>query len=187
MISADEATTNAATQLDETNRRLHTAIQQAQRFIVDEALESWVADPNVGKGINHVPGITLQETGQVKRRFGVDVPETPQGARQWMQRWHAAGGSDCGNFLTSKLWRTTTCMARFARRRGPQTKNKRSSFFCTGGFSTGEKQRPFFGRCFKAAYSDLIRRGAQKTAAVFLVSFFAPSAPRAGESNVALE
>ena len=57
-VSADEATKNAHTQLDETNRQLHTAIQQAQRLIVDEELESWVADQNVGKGINPVPTVT---------------------------------------------------------------------------------------------------------------------------------
>ena len=58
-VSADEATKNAHTHLDETNGRLHAAIQQARRFVVDEELESWVADQNVGKGINPVPGVTL--------------------------------------------------------------------------------------------------------------------------------
>ena len=102
-VRADEATKNAHTQLDETNRRLHTAIQQAQRFIVDEELESWVADQNVGKGINPVPGVTLQEAGRLKRRLGVDVPRTRRGARQWMQRWRRRRGSDCGNFPPSNL------------------------------------------------------------------------------------
>ena len=74
-VSADEATKNAHTLLDETNRRLHTAIQQAQRFIVDEELESWVADQNVGKGINPVPGVTLQEAGRLKRRLRSGRPE----------------------------------------------------------------------------------------------------------------
>ena len=91
-VSADEATKNAHTQLDETNRRLHTAIQQAQRFIVDEELESWVAEQNVGKGINPVPGVTLQEAGRLKRRFGVDVAKTRKSDRQWMQRWRRRRG-----------------------------------------------------------------------------------------------
>ena len=91
-VSADEATKNAHTLLDETNRRLHTAIQQAQRFIVDEELESWVADQNVRKGINPVPGVTLEEAGKLKRRFGVEEMKTRRDARQWMQRWRRRRG-----------------------------------------------------------------------------------------------
>ena len=91
-ISADEDTKNAHTQIHETNRQLHGAIKQAQRFIVDEELESWVADQNVSKGINPVPANTLRESVRVKRRIGVDVPRTHRGARQWMQRWRRRRG-----------------------------------------------------------------------------------------------
>ena len=71
---------------------LHNAIEQARRFIVDDELESWVADQNVTKGINHVPTITLRAAGIVKRRIGVDGPKTHRGARQWMQRWRRRRG-----------------------------------------------------------------------------------------------
>ena len=39
-VSADDAMKNAHTHLDATNGRLHTAIQKARRFVVDEELES---------------------------------------------------------------------------------------------------------------------------------------------------
>ena len=91
-VSADEATKNAHTHLDETNGRLYRAIQQARRFVVDEELECWVADQNVGKGINPVPGVTLQEAGRLKRRFGVEETKTRRGGRQWMQRWRRRRG-----------------------------------------------------------------------------------------------
>ena len=86
-VSADEATKNVRTLLNETNRRLHTAVQQAQPFVVEEELKSWIAGHNVGKGINPVPGVILQDAARVKGRLGGDVPRPRRGARQWMQRW----------------------------------------------------------------------------------------------------
>ena len=76
----------------DTNRELHCAVEQARRFIVDEELESWVADQNVSKGINPVPAITLREAGLMERRICVDGPKTHRGARQWMQRWRRRMG-----------------------------------------------------------------------------------------------
>ena len=87
-ISADDDTKNKHTQIHDTNRLLHSAIGQARRFIIDDELESWVADQNVTKGINPVPAITLRETNLVKRRIGVEDPKThSEPTAQWMQRW----------------------------------------------------------------------------------------------------
>ena len=142
-VSADEATKNAHTLLDETNRRLHTAIQQAQRFIVDEELESWVADQNVGKGINPVPGVTLQEAGRLKRRLGVDVARTHRGARQWMQRWRRRRGLRLRKFppieplekndmqgkaSAGRAQKTTNLVICFQRRGRSASNKKRSAF-----------------------------------------------------------
>ena len=91
-MSADEDTKKKLTVIDVTNREAHSAIEQARRFIVDEELESWVADQNVHKGINPVPAITLREADLVKRRIGVDGPKTHRGAKQWMQRWRRRRG-----------------------------------------------------------------------------------------------
>ena len=81
---------------------LHSAIEQARRFIVDEELDCWVADQNVSKGINPVPGITLREASMVKRRIGVDDPKTHRGARQWMQRWRRRRGLRLRKFAPSE-------------------------------------------------------------------------------------
>ena len=82
-IGADEDTKNAHTHIHETSRQMHGAIKQSHRFIVDEDLESWVADQNVSKGINPVPALTLRQAGLVKRRLGVDAPKDSSG-RQTM-------------------------------------------------------------------------------------------------------
>ena len=91
-IGADEDTKRKQSQIHDTNKELHSAIEQAQIFIVDEELEAWVADQNVSKGINPVPAITLREAAIVKRRNGVVAPRTHRGARQWMQRWRRRRG-----------------------------------------------------------------------------------------------
>ena len=90
--SADDDAKRAHTQICEANRQLHGAIKQAQRFMVDEELEAWVADQNVGKGINPVPANTLREAAAVKGRIGVDALNTHRGARQWMRRWRQSRG-----------------------------------------------------------------------------------------------
>ena len=86
-ISVDEDTKNKHTNISDRNQDMHHAIQQAQRFVVDDDLESWVAHQNVSKGINPVPALTLQEARVVKQRIGVQAPRTHRGARQWLQRW----------------------------------------------------------------------------------------------------
>ena len=86
-ISVDEHTKNKHTNISDRNQDMHNAIKQAQRFIVDDDLESWVAHQNVSKGINPVPALTLQEARVVKQRIGVQAPRTHRGARQWLQRW----------------------------------------------------------------------------------------------------
>ena len=92
-ISADDDTKNKHTQIHDTNRLLHSAIGQARRFIIDDELESWVADQNVTKGINPVPAITLREASLVKRRIGVEDPKThSEPTAQWMQRWRRRWG-----------------------------------------------------------------------------------------------
>ena len=90
--SADEGTKEAHTQIAATNKHLHGAIKRAQRFIVDEQLESWVAEQNVSKGINPVPALTMRQAAVVKRRTGVAIPRTRKGARKWMQRWRLRRG-----------------------------------------------------------------------------------------------
>ena len=78
--------------MGETNKKLHGAIKRAQRFIVDEDLETWVAQQNVSKGINPVPTVILQEAKRVKHRAGAYRPTTHRGARQWLQRWRRRMG-----------------------------------------------------------------------------------------------
>ena len=121
-VSADEATKNAHTHLDDTNGRLHMAIQQARRFVVDEELESWVADQNVGKGINPVPGITLQEAGRLKRRFGVEETKTRRDARQWMQRWRRRRGLRLRKFPTIEPLTTDDMHGKASAEKGPKNK-----------------------------------------------------------------
>ena len=86
-ISADEDTKNEHKHISDTNQSMHSAITAAQRFVVDDDLESWVADQNVNKGINPVPALTLREARAVKERVGAQAPRTHRGARQWLQRW----------------------------------------------------------------------------------------------------
>ena len=86
-MRADEDTKHKHTNICDTNQSMHNAIRAAQRFIVDDDLESWVANQNVSKGINPVPALTLQEARVVKERMGVEAPRTHRGARQWLQRW----------------------------------------------------------------------------------------------------
>ena len=73
--SADEDTKEAHTQIAATNKHLHGAIKRARRFIVDEELESWVAEQNVSKGINPVPALTLREASVLKGLHGVGIPK----------------------------------------------------------------------------------------------------------------
>ena len=89
---ANEDTKKMHSQIDETNGKLHSAIKQARRFIVDEELESWVAEQNVCKGINPLPAVTLREAKFVKQRSGVSVPNKHKSARQWLQRWRRRKG-----------------------------------------------------------------------------------------------
>ena len=86
-ISADENTKTKHRNISDANQNMHNAIKAAQRFIVDDDLESWVAHQNVSKGINPAPALTLQEARVVKERMGVQAPPTHRGARQWLQRW----------------------------------------------------------------------------------------------------
>ena len=86
-ISADENTKTKHRNISDANQNMHNAIKAAQRFIVDDDLESWVAHQNVSKGINPAPALTLQEARVVKERMGVQAPRTHRGARQWLQRW----------------------------------------------------------------------------------------------------
>ena len=84
--------------MDDTNQKMHSAIKQAQRFLVDVDLEAWVEDQNVSKGINPVPAIVLQEANIIKQRIGVDVPGKHLSARQWMQRWRGRCGMKLRKF-----------------------------------------------------------------------------------------
>ena len=86
-ISADENTKTKHRNISDANQNMHNAIKAAQRFIVDDDLEAWVAHQNVSKGINPAPALTLQEARVVKERMGVQAPRTHRGARQWLQRW----------------------------------------------------------------------------------------------------
>ena len=180
-VSADEATKNAHTLLDETNRRLHTAIQQAQRFIVDEELESWVADQNVGKGINPVPGVTLQEAGRLKRRLGVDVARTRRGDRQWMQRWRRRMGLRLRKFpaiepleknnmqdkASAGTGQNKTNLVYFFQRQGRAASDQKNVRFwvavlrppVVGYVEEVVRKRPFFCRVvFFCAFSTAVRR-----------------------------
>ena len=85
--SADEDTKNKHKTIRDENQSMRSAITAAQRFVVDDDLESWVADQNVSKGINPAPALTLREARGVKERMGVQAPRTHRGARQWLQRW----------------------------------------------------------------------------------------------------
>ena len=90
--SAEEDAKEAHRKATTMNKKLHGAINRAQRFIVDEQLESWVAEQNVSKGINPVPALTMREADVLKRRNGVAIPRSRKGARKWMQRWRLRRG-----------------------------------------------------------------------------------------------
>ena len=72
--------------LDETNAKMHQAIVQARRFVVDATLEAWVHTQNVQKSINPTPGIVMQQAVAVKRRIGVEHPANRRSSQRWLQR-----------------------------------------------------------------------------------------------------
>ena len=64
--SADEDPKTNHRNIRDASQNMHNAIKTAQRFIVDDDLESWVAHQNVSKGINPVPALTLEEARVAK-------------------------------------------------------------------------------------------------------------------------
>ena len=116
-ISADENTKTKHRNISDANQNMHNAIKAAQRFIVDDDLEAWVAHQNVSKGINPAPALTLQEARVVKERMGVQAPPTHRGARQWLQRWRRRRRLRLWRLHPGGLWMEGGYMARPARRR----------------------------------------------------------------------
>ena len=163
---ADEATKNAHTQVDEANRRMRVAVEQAQRFLVDQELESWVADQNVRKGINPVPSLTLEEAGRLKRRFGVQIPRTRKGDRAWMRRWRRRMGLRLRKFPAHEPLENKDLHDKAGA--GTGAKKWRRLVFFEPGFERGPKK----GVRFSAAVSGpptmgKVGGGVQKTAAFF--------------------
>ena len=188
-ISADDDTKKKHTQIHDTNRELHSAIEQARRFIVDEELEIWVADQNVSKGINPVPAITLREASLVKRRIGVDETKTHRGARQWMQRWRRRRGLRLRKFAASEPMEKKDLHGKASAQMDATNVYLPLSYFNHPVSPWDHKKRPFFGTGFEAAHTAPSTRRCQKTI-VFVqrVCFcVASSAAWRGESTVALE
>ena len=79
--------------VDETDAKMHKAIVQAKRFVVDGTLEAWVVTQNVQKGINPAPGIVMQQAIAVKSRIGVEHPANRRSSRRWLQRWRRRCGT----------------------------------------------------------------------------------------------
>ena len=94
---ADAATRQVHRDIDDSNEKMHSAIKQARRFIVDLDLEAWVENQNIHKGITPGPALLLRHATVVKARLGVESPKSHNGARRWMQRWRAR----CGLMLRS--------------------------------------------------------------------------------------
>ena len=90
--SADDDTKNLHSKIGENNGQLHTAIKRARIFIVDEDLETWVAEQHVCKAISPVTAITLDEAKTVKHRVGIDATKTHKAALQWLKRWRGRRG-----------------------------------------------------------------------------------------------
>ena len=65
-VSADEDPKTKHRNIRDASQNMHSAVKTAQRFIVDDDLESWAAHQNVPKGINPVPALTLEEARVAK-------------------------------------------------------------------------------------------------------------------------
>ena len=89
---ANDDTKDSHQRKGDTNQKMHGAIKQAQRFLVDADLAKWVEDQNISKGINPVPALVLQEANQVKTRVGVEVSRLHRSSRQWLRRWRGRCG-----------------------------------------------------------------------------------------------
>ena len=90
--AADVETRQRYLVVDETDAKMHKAIVQAKRFVVDGTLEAWVDTQNVQKGSNPAPGIVMQQAVAVKRRIGVEPPANRRSSRRWLQRWRRRRG-----------------------------------------------------------------------------------------------
>ena len=145
---------------------MHNAIKAAQRFIVDDDLEAWVAHQNVSKGINPAPALTLQEARVVKERMGVEAPRTHRGARQWLQRWRRRRELRLRKFPVLEPLDERDMHGKAS----SQTDAKSGPTFSprtNSGCRVKKKTRPIIGFCFEAACTTPITDRAQKTAAVF--------------------
>ena len=89
---ADPVTMHKYSILDDTNRKMHSSIRRAQRFLVDLDLEAWVDEQNVQRGITPAPAVVLREAAAAKRRRGVEVPHRHRSSRRWLQRWRTRCG-----------------------------------------------------------------------------------------------
>ena len=116
-MSADENTKTNHSNISDATQNMHKAINAAQRLIVDDDLEAWVANQNVSKGIYLVPALTRQEARVVKERMGVEMPRTQRAAAQWLQRSRRRRGLRLRKFSVLARLDWGACMARPARRR----------------------------------------------------------------------